>query len=57
MANLNNQKEQKTPKSKLAVRIVVVILALLMVASSVGIIISGCQGLVHNHEESEQGDH
>jgi len=54
MANQNNQNQQKTPKSKLAVRIAVIVLACLMLIGSVGVIISGCQAAIeHNHEESE----
>ena len=58
MANQNNQKKQKTPKSKIAVRVVVIILALLMVVSSVGLIISGCQNFAEEYAESHEGhDH
>ncbi|MBQ8146258.1 MAG: hypothetical protein IJ039_05690 [Clostridia bacterium] len=54
MANENkNEKKQKTPKSKIAARVIVIILAILMVASSVGLIVSGCQEAVHEHQEEQ----
>lgn len=43
MANNNKNKKQKTPASKIAVRVFVIFLAVLMVAGFVGLIISGCQ--------------
>ena len=39
----NNNKQKKTPASKIALRVFVIFLALLMVAGFVGVIISGCQ--------------
>lgn len=43
MAKNNNNKKQKTPASKIALRVFVIFLALLMVASFVGLIVNGCQ--------------
>ena len=55
MANKNETKHQKTPKSKIAVRVTVIILSFLMLVSSIGLIISGCQSMLeHQNEESEQ---
>lgn len=54
MANQNNKNQQKTPKSKIAVRIAVIVLAFLMLVGSIGVIVSGCQAAIeHNHEESD----
>ena len=49
-----NEKKQKTPKSKIVARVIVIILSLLMVASSVGLIVSGCQEVVHEQQEEHK---
>ncbi len=53
-----NQNQQKTPKSKLGVRIAVIVLSFLMLIGSISIIISGCQAAIeHNHESQSESNH
>ena len=54
MANNNKPRKQKTQGATIAVRIVVIILSLLMVASAVAMIISGCESCIAEHDHDHE---